>query len=105
MSEQIQVQHETEKSRFAITVDGALAGFAEYRSRAGGSKRDFMHTEIDPAFGGRGLGGTLVSSALESTQAAGLTIIPRCPFVAAWLRRHPDFSGTVEWPEGAGPDA
>ncbi|SJN10022.1 hypothetical protein FM113_08005 [Leucobacter sp. 7(1)] len=101
MSEQIHVTHEPEQSRFAITVDGELAGFAEYRSRAGGTKRDFMHTEVDPNFGGRGLGGTLVSAALESTRAAGLTIIPRCPFVAAWLRRHPDFTGTVEWPEGA----
>lgn len=101
MSEQIQVQHEPEQARFTVTVDGAVAGFAEYRPRAGGTKRDFMHTEIDPNFGGRGLGTTLVSAALESTRAAGLTIIPRCPFVAAWLRRHPDFAGTVEWPAEA----
>ncbi|MBL3698728.1 GNAT family N-acetyltransferase [Leucobacter luti] len=101
MTEQILVAHEPERSRYVVTVDGALAGFAEYRSRSGGSVRDFTHTEIDPAFGGRGLGGTLVSAALAGTQRAGLTIVPHCPFVAAWLRRHPDFAGEVAWPEGA----
>ncbi|WP_025134305.1 GNAT family N-acetyltransferase [Leucobacter sp. PH1c] len=101
MSDQIQVVHDPARQRFAVSVDGELAGFAEYRSRSGGTRRDFTHTEIDPAYGGRGLGGTLVSAALEQTRAEGLTIIPHCPFVAAWLRRHPDFAGTVEWPAGA----
>ncbi|TDP95727.1 hypothetical protein EDF62_0421 [Leucobacter luti] len=99
MSEQIHVQHDPQGSRFTITVDGTIAGFAEYRTREKGTVRDFMHTEVDPSFGGRGLGGTLVSAALESTRDAGLTIIPRCPFVAAWLRRHPEFDGTIAWPD------
>ena len=101
MSDQIQVVHDPAQQRFAVSVDGELAGFAEYRSRSGGTRRDFTHTEIDPAYAGQGLGGTLVSAALEQTRAEGLTIIPHCPFVAAWLRRHPDFAGTVEWPAGA----
>lgn len=105
MSERIEVAHHPERGRYVVTVDGVEAGFAEYRARAGGTRLDFFHTEIDPAFGGRGLGGTLVSTALEEARAAGRTVIPRCPFVAAWLTRHPDFEGAVEWPPGTGPDA
>ena len=99
--ETIEVVHEREARRFTVTVDGALAGFTEYRERQGGEAFDFVHTEIDPAFGGRGLGGRLVAEALAATSELGRTIIPHCPFVAAWLRKHSEFAGEVRWPEGA----
>lgn len=98
----VEVSHEPEARRFVVTVDGALAGFTEYRERQGGEVFDFVHTEIDPAFGGRGLGGRLVSEALARTSELGRVIIPHCPFVAAWLKKHPEFAGEVRWPsEGA----
>ncbi|MBL3686156.1 pirin [Leucobacter zeae] len=97
-AETITVRHEPDSHRFAVYVDDALAGFTEYRERQGGSVFDFVHTEVDPAFGGRGLGGTLVSRALAETTGLGKTIVPHCPFVAAWLRKHPEFPGEVSWP-------
>ncbi|RGE24182.1 N-acetyltransferase [Leucobacter sp. wl10] len=97
------VRHDAEARRFVIEVDGEPAGFAAYEERDGGAVFEFAHTEIDPAFGGRGLGGALVSNALEGTRELGRTIVPSCPFVAAWLRRHPDFVADVEWPGGRGP--
>nr|WP_233613180.1 GNAT family N-acetyltransferase [Leucobacter edaphi] len=97
--EQIAVIHEPEAHRFAVTVDGQLAGFTAYREREAGTVYDFVHTEIDPAFGGRGLGGVLVSEALTATRLLGRAIVPHCPFVAGWLRKHPDFVGDVRWPE------
>ncbi|WP_053382312.1 GNAT family N-acetyltransferase [Leucobacter celer] len=101
--ETVTVREDAEAHRFVIEVDGVLAGFAKYRERDGGSTYDFTHTEIDPAFSGRGLGNTLVSRALEHTRELGHTIVPHCPFVAAWLRRHPEFVAAVEWPGGEGP--
>lgn len=100
--EQITVVHEPAAHRFVVTVDGDLAGFTAYREREAGTVFDFVHTEIDPAFGGRGLGGVLVSEALARTRGLGRAIVPHCPFVAAWLRKHPDFVGDVRWPEESG---
>jgi predicted GNAT family acetyltransferase len=80
-----------ERSRFEIHVDGRLAGFAAYRTkqdRAG--LLVFDHTEIDDAYGGRGLGSILVRAALDSARSRGLPVRPDCPFVRAYIARHPD---------------
>lgn len=97
-AETISVRHEPKAQRFAVYVDDALAGFTEYRVLQEGTVFDFVHTEVDPAFGGRGLGGALVSQALSEAHDLGKTIVPHCPFVAAWLRKHPEFDGEVSWP-------
>lgn len=92
------VRHEPDAHRYVIEVDGKLAGFTQYRLRDGGATFDFVHTEIDPAYSGHGLGGTLVSQALTDARDLGKTIVPTCPFVAAWIEKHPDFDGAVERP-------
>jgi hypothetical protein len=78
-----------ERSRFEIDVDGRLAGFAAYR-RDDPELIVFTHTEIDDAFGGRGLGTTLVRAALDAARDRGLAVRPDCPFVRAYVARHPD---------------
>ncbi len=78
-----------ERSRFEIDVDGGLAGFAQYRMKDAGLLV-FTHTEIDDAFGGRGLGSTLVREALDAARARGLAVRPDCTFVRAYIARHPD---------------
>ncbi|WP_205849893.1 GNAT family N-acetyltransferase [Nakamurella flava] len=85
----IEVVDATERSRFEILVDGALAGFTEYQDRGDGLL-SFPHTEIDPAYGGRGLGGTLVGRALAAVDERGQQILPFCPFVLKYVQRHPD---------------
>ena len=83
-----------ERSRFEIHVDGGLAGFAQYRMKAGanegGELMVFTHTQIDDAFEGRGLGSTLVRAALDAARRRGLAVRPDCPFVRAYVARHPD---------------
>ncbi|MBE3008146.1 N-acetyltransferase [Microbispora sp. NEAU-D428] len=88
-----QVADNPEASRFEITVDGALAGFADYRLN--GPRISFTHTEIDPAFEGRGLGSTLVRAALDAARDAGLSVLPFCPFVKRYIERHPDYLDLV----------
>lgn len=73
--------------RFEIAVDGKVAGFAEYRTEPGAVV--FTHTEIDPAFEGQGLGSRLAAAALQDVRERGLEIVPVCPFIAAYLKRHP----------------
>lgn len=85
------------EDRFEVFHGDSLAGFASYRRRAGATV--FVHTEIDPAFEGKGLGSVLARKALDQTVARGETIIPVCPFIAAYLRKHPEYEGHVQWPE------
>jgi predicted GNAT family acetyltransferase len=84
-----EVQDAPERSRYEITVDGKLAGFADYerhhRSIA------FTHTEIDPRFEGHGLASQLIGSALDDVRASALPVLPFCPFVRAFIERHPDY--------------
>jgi predicted GNAT family acetyltransferase len=82
------VRDAPERERWEISVDGALAGFAAYHRR-----RDliaFVHTEIDPAYEGRGLGSQLIAGALEGAREAGLHVLPFCPFVRGYIERHPE---------------
>ncbi|MCR8671727.1 N-acetyltransferase [Agrococcus sp. HG114] len=81
MSEQIEIVDDPQAQRFEARIDGALAGFADYRD--GDGVRSFPHTEVDPAFGGRGVGSQLVDQALRATIAEGLRIRPQCSFVVA----------------------
>nr|WP_235590709.1 GNAT family N-acetyltransferase [Leucobacter sp. G161] len=98
ISEPILVVHEPDERRYAIYEGEKLAGFTAYRPTARDEGRAFVHTEIDEKFGGRGLAGTLVSEALADTRDAGLRIVPYCPFVVAWLKKHPEFEDAVDWP-------
>ena len=82
-----------ESSRFEIHVEGRPAGFAQYRLTDG--LVVFTHTEIDDAFGGRGLGSTLVRTALDTARTRGLAVRPDCPFVRAYVARHPEYLDLV----------
>ena len=88
-----QVSDAGDRQRYEITVDGELAGFAEYRRQGG--RTDFLHTEVDERFEGHGYGSRLVRAALEAEQAAGRSIEPSCPFVADYIRRHAEFRDIV----------
>ncbi len=90
---QPQVADNPERHRFEITVDGEVAGFAVYRRREG--EIELVHTEIDDAYEGQGLGSILVSAALESIRDEGLLVVPTCPFVASYLQRHDQYADLV----------
>ncbi|GAA0407633.1 N-acetyltransferase [Acrocarpospora corrugata] len=82
-----------ESHRFEILIDGGVAGFSQYRIRPG--KIIFTHTEIMPEFEGQGLGGKLAGAALDSARERGLAVAPLCPFVAAYIKRHPEYADLV----------
>lgn len=89
-SDTTKVADAPERERYEIVVDGALAGFAEYRLKP--DRITFVHTEIDDAYAGKGLAGVLVRSALDDARARGLRVVPLCPYVKAWIERHPDYA-------------
>jgi uncharacterized protein len=80
--------------RFEAYVDGALAGFAEYQPHP--DRIVFTHTEVDPAFEGKGVGSRLAAGALDAVRARGLRVVPLCPFIAGYLSRHPEYADLVD---------
>lgn len=76
------------RTRFELSVDGKLA-VSEYNRLANAVM--FTHTEVPEALEGQGVGGMLVRGALDDVRAQGLQVIPLCPFVAAFIRRHPEY--------------
>jgi predicted GNAT family acetyltransferase len=74
--------------RFEMQVDGHTAS-AYYQLAPG--VITFTHTEVPPELGGRGVGSTLVRGALEAARERGLRVVAKCPFVSAYIGKHPEF--------------
>lgn len=91
--------HAPDRHRYEIRDGQAVIDYALYRLPPGGHHVDFIHTEVNEDYNGRGLGSTLVAFALEDAQAASKRIIPHCPYVAAWIKRHPEYADVTDWPE------
>lgn len=85
-----------EADKFTVAVEGKTVGLAAFGDRDG--QRVFSHTEVDQAFGGRGLATILVAEALAATRAEGLRIVAVCPMVAAYVKKHHDFDDIVDRP-------
>lgn len=83
-----------EESRYEIRLDGARVGLLDYY--VSGDTVTIPHTEIDPAYGGRGLGGVLVKDALDDIRSKGLSVRPACSFVRHYIADHPEYADLVE---------
>ncbi|MFI9599983.1 GNAT family N-acetyltransferase [Streptomyces sp. NPDC052043] len=88
------VRRANAKHRYEILVDGERAGLTAYRDR--GEQRVFYHTEVDEAFAGQGLAARLVQEALTDVRASGKRIVPVCPYVAKFLKRHEEFADITD---------
>jgi predicted GNAT family acetyltransferase len=83
------VHDNSAQHRFELETEGHTA-YAYYQLAPG--VITLTHTEVPPALGGRGVGSALVRGVLEAVRARGLTVVPKCPFVAAFMGRHPEFN-------------
>ena len=81
------------KLRYELWLGETHAGSIEYRSEPGTIV--LVHTEVDEAFGGQGLGSRLAAGALDDIRARGLKLVPVCPFIHSYLRRHPEYGELV----------
>ncbi|WP_369696820.1 GNAT family N-acetyltransferase [Streptomyces sp. XD-27] len=85
----VTVSDAPQAQRFEARLGGELAGFAEYIRTP--RLIAFVHTEVDPAYEGQGVGSALTRSALDAARAEGLEVLAACPFVSGWMARHPDY--------------
>jgi predicted GNAT family acetyltransferase len=88
---EVTIQDNPAKRRYeASTESGVVAGFAEYHDR--GDLRIFLHTEVDDAFEGQGVGSTLARGALDDVRARGMAYRIKCPFIRDFVERHPEYA-------------
>ena len=92
MSDEPQVIDNPAQSRFEVEIDGHLAQLIYERHD---ETLVLIHTEVPDELGGRGLGGRLVTAAVDTAEADGLEIVARCPYAKHWLETHPDVAGRV----------
>jgi len=85
-----------EHHRFLVEQGGAVA---ELTYELEGQRLLLVHTGVPSSLEGRGIGGTLVRAAIDWALEQGLTVVPLCPYVRRWLRRHPDVAAQLklEW--------
>jgi predicted GNAT family acetyltransferase len=89
----VEVRDNPEAQRYEAAVDGRLAGFAAYRMQPG--LIAFVHTEVDDAFEGHGVGSILVREAIDDARRRRFEILPFCPFVNSFIEGHREYLDLV----------
>lgn len=87
------MKNNTDQHRFEAEVAGKTA-FIEYEASPGQIK--LLHTEVPKELGGQGIAGTMTKQALEQIAAQNLKVTPLCPYVKAYLKKHPEYDFLVK---------
>jgi len=88
-----------EAHRYELQLDGERIGELAYRQRK--DRIAFTHTNVNPAYEGRGFGSRLAEAALADARRQGLAVVPLCPFIAWYIEQHPEHEALVA-PDYAG---
>ena len=88
--EDISISKDEAAGRYEIRLGGRRVGLADFYRR--GNTVVIPHTETSPEFGGRGLASQLVRYCLDDIRAQQLRVDPACPFVAAYIRKNPEYA-------------
>jgi predicted GNAT family acetyltransferase len=95
--DELKIVDNPEASRYEALLGDRVAGFSEYITKPG--RLVFTHTIVEPEFEGRGIGSKLVREELDDVRRRGLKVTPLCPFVRAFIRRHPENQDLVARPD------
>jgi predicted GNAT family acetyltransferase len=83
----------TAQSRFELSIDGRVAGFASYDLDDGAVR--ITHTEVTPDNEGGGIGSKLAKAALDQVRQRGQQVVPQCEFIASYIQRHQEYADLV----------
>jgi len=83
------VTRNADRQRFELTVDGQTSVLT-YRETGG--RVTLIHTEVPPELRGRGIADTLARAALDDARRRSVQVRPLCPFVQAFMKRHPEYA-------------
>lgn len=85
----------TLEQRYEFDLNGDMA-VINYRREPGAVI--LTHTYVPPRHEGQGYGAAMVRAVLEDIRAKGLQVVPRCSFIALYIRRHPEWESLVKHP-------
>ena len=90
VADQLRIVDNPERHRYEAVLDGGVVGISQYTLRD--DVITFLHTEVDQTVEGKGLGSRLAAGALDDVRRRGLRVVARCPFIAAYIKRHGDYA-------------
>ena len=90
----LNVTHQPDWNRFVIDLENGDQGRLEYHRS--GDRMVFLHTEVPPHHEGQGIGSKLAEAGLEYALENKLTVVPRCPFIAEYVQKHPEYADIVD---------
>jgi uncharacterized protein len=89
------VRHEPDRSRFAVYLTGEDVP-ATARYARDGDTLTLLSTHVPESAEGGGVGSALARAALEYARNEGLRVVPRCPFMASYIKRHAEYRDLVD---------
>jgi len=91
--ESLDIRDRADRHRYEAWLDGRLVGSSDYH--VSGDSIAFTHAEVDPDFGGQGIGSALAQTSLEDARAADRRVEPVCSFYRWYLASHPEYADLV----------
>lgn len=88
----LDIKQNTQENRFEVDVEGKLA-VVEYMDRP--DKIVFTHTEVPVGLEGKGVGSALAKHVLDYAKKQGKKVLPLCPFIKAYIQRHPEYKDNL----------
>ncbi|MGH3206202.1 MAG: GNAT family N-acetyltransferase [Trebonia sp.] len=85
-------------SRYELHVGPELAGYVDYLMRDHDTAISLVHTQVAPAFQGEHLATRLARYSLDDARKRGLGVLPFCPYITSWIKKHPEYAELV--PQG-----
>ncbi len=82
-------------SRYELHVGSELAGIVTYQLRKDDTVISLLHTEVEPAFQGAHLATHLARYSLDDARGRGLAVLPFCPYITSWIKKHPEYADLV----------
>lgn len=95
---EVRVVDARERRRYEAFAGDELAGYVTYTRPDRDDGRPAVvleHAVVEPAHEGHGIGSAMVRLVLDDLRGQGATIRPDCPFVRAWIGRHPEYADLV----------
>jgi predicted GNAT family acetyltransferase len=88
----IELRDNIAEGQFETTVEGRIA-YVQYARD--GTRLALNHTEVPIELEGRGVASRLVKAVLDKARADGVKVLPYCPFVRTYLKRHPEYRDLI----------
>jgi predicted GNAT family acetyltransferase len=91
--DEVEITDNKTSSRFEMKVDGNIS-YIEYM--LAGNKIILTHTEVPVQLEGKGVASAMIKKVLMHVEGTDRKLVPLCPFVAAYIKRHPEWEKIVD---------